>query len=63
LYLDEALERLAEFDEQQAKIVEMRYFGGMKNAEIAEALDVSERTVMREWQSARLWLYRELNKK
>ncbi|HEX8370757.1 MAG TPA: sigma-70 family RNA polymerase sigma factor [Pyrinomonadaceae bacterium] len=63
LALDEALERLAEFDERQAKIIEMRFFGGMNNGEIAEALDVSERTVGREWQSARLWLYRELNRK
>jgi len=63
LFLDEALERLAEFDEQQARVVEMRYFGGMKNDEIAEALEISVRTVIREWESARLWLYRELNKK
>ena len=63
LRLDEALARLAEFDERQAKIVEMRYFGGMKAAEIAEALGISERSVGREWQAARLWLYRELNKK
>lgn len=63
LYLDEVLERLAQFDETQAKVVEMRYFGGMNNQEIAEALKISERTVIREWQSARLWLFRELNKK
>lgn len=63
LYLNEALDRLEKLDEKQAKIVEMRYFGGMTNAEIAEALSISERTVMREWQSARLWLYREINKK
>lgn len=62
LVLNEVLERLEKFDEQQAKIVEMRFFGGMNNPEIAEALDISERTVGREWQSARLWLYRELNK-
>jgi RNA polymerase sigma factor (TIGR02999 family) len=63
LALDEVLESLAAFDERQAKIVEMRFFGGMSNKEIAEALDISERTVGREWQSARLWLYRELNRK
>lgn len=62
LMLNEALDRLAEFDEQQAKIVEMRFFGGMKNGEIADALDISERTVGREWQSAKLWLFRELNR-
>jgi len=61
LNLDEVLDRLAKTDEQQAKVVEMRYFGGLKNAEIAEALGISERTVIREWQAARLWLYRELN--
>ncbi|MGC2234654.1 MAG: sigma-70 family RNA polymerase sigma factor [Pyrinomonadaceae bacterium] len=63
LVLDEVLEKLAKFDEKQAKIVEMRFFGGMNNGEIAKALDISERTVGREWQSARLWLYRELNQK
>lgn len=61
LALNEVLKRLEEFDEQQAKIVEMRFFGGMTNQEVAENLDISERTVGREWQSARLWLYRELN--
>ena len=63
LDLDEVLERLAKSDAQQAKVVEMRYFGGLTNAEIAEALDISERTVMREWQAARLWLFRELNER
>ncbi|MGI8884670.1 MAG: ECF-type sigma factor, partial [Pyrinomonadaceae bacterium] len=63
LVLNEVLERLEKFDVQQAKLVEMKFFGGMNNQEIAEALDVSERTVGREWQSARLWLYRELNQK
>jgi RNA polymerase sigma-70 factor (ECF subfamily) len=63
LALNEALDHLAEFDERQAKIVEMRFFGGMSNGEIAESLEISERTVVREWQAARLWLYRELNQK
>ena len=63
LVLNEVLERLEKLDEKQAKIVEMRFFGGMNNGEIAESLDISERTVGREWQSARLWLYRELNQK
>jgi len=62
LILNEVLEHLEKFDEQQAKIVEMRFFGGMNNAEIADSLEISERTVGREWQAARLWLYRELNK-
>lgn len=62
LIVDEILDRLSVFDEQQAKVVEMRFFGSLNNAEIAEALGVSERTVVREWQSARLWLLRELNR-
>lgn len=61
--LDEALDELAEIDERQATIVEMRYFGGMSASEIAEVLDLSERTVGREWKAARLWLYSELNGK
>lgn len=60
LAVNEVLERLAKFDKQQAQIVEMRFFGGMNNGEIAEALEISERTVGREWHSARLWLFREL---
>ena len=63
LMMNEILDKLAEFDEQQAKIVEMRFFGGMNNTEIAEALEISERTVGREWQSAKLWLFREMNRK
>ena len=62
LALNEVLERLEEFDEKQAKLVEMKFFGGLSNQEIAESLDISERTVGREWQAARLWLYRELNR-
>lgn len=61
MVLNDVLDRLEQFDPQQAKIVEMRFFGGMNNAEIAECLDISERTVGRDWQAARLWLYRELN--
>jgi RNA polymerase sigma-70 factor, ECF subfamily len=63
LMLDEVLDRLAELSPQQAQIVEMRFFGGLTNPEIAESLDVSERTVNRGWGAARLWLYRELNQK
>jgi RNA polymerase sigma-70 factor (ECF subfamily) len=62
LFLDEALGQLEKLDEMQARIVEMRFFGGMNNHEIAETLGISERTVGREWETARLWLYRELNK-
>ena len=63
LFLDEALGRLEQLDATQARIVEMRFFGGMNNQEVAESLGISERTVGREWQAARLWLYRELNPK
>jgi len=63
LIINDILDRLAEFDEQQAQIVEMRFFGGMSNSEIAEALEISERTVGREWQSAKLWLFRELSRR
>lgn len=62
LILNEALDRLEQCDPQQAKIVEMRFFGGLNNREIAENLDISERTVGREWEAAKLWLFRELNK-
>ena len=59
--IDDVLNQLAEIDERQAQIVEMRFFGGMTNSEIANTLDISERTVAREWQTAKIWLYRELN--
>lgn len=59
--LDEALERLAQFDERKCKIVEMRFFGGLSDEEIAEVLGVSTRTVLRDWKTVRLWLYRELS--
>jgi RNA polymerase sigma factor (TIGR02999 family) len=55
--LNEALDQLEIEDPDLAAVVEMRFFGGMTNSEIAEALDVSERTVIREWHAARLWLY------
>lgn len=58
--VNEVLDRFQAIDERQAKIVEMRFFGGMSNSEIAEALSISNRTVVREWQAARLWLCREL---
>ena len=58
--LDEALERLAEIDPRKSQIVELRFFGGLSAKETAEALQVSLRTVEREWNSARAWLYREL---
>lgn len=59
--IDEVLNRLAAIDERQARVVEMRFFGGMTNLEISKTLDISERTVAREWQTAKMWLYRELS--
>jgi len=61
--LDDALNRLEEIDERKARVVEMRYFGGFSVAETAEALKISERTVMNEWKFAQAWLLRELQKK
>jgi len=58
--LDEALERLERFDERQSKIVVMWFFGGMSQDEIASVLDLSTRTVKREWRLARNWLLGEL---
>ena len=60
LALHEALERLAAFDPDQARIVELRYFGGMNIDETATAMGVSPATVKREWAVARAWLRREL---
>lgn len=59
--LDEALERLAVYDERKSKVVELRFFGGMSDKEIAEVLGVTTRTVLRDWKTARLLLYRELS--
>lgn len=58
--LDEALTRLAEFDVVQARIVEMKFFAGLSNEEVAEVLDTSESTVKREWRSAKAWLAAQL---
>ena len=61
--LDEALNELAKFDERKAKIVELKFFGGMKTDEIAEVVGVAEITVLREWQKAKAWLYIQLSNK
>jgi RNA polymerase sigma-70 factor, ECF subfamily len=58
LMLDEALKQLAEVDERQAKIVELRFFGGMKVQEVADALSVSKRTIEGDWTMAKAWLRR-----
>ncbi|MGH9970343.1 MAG: sigma-70 family RNA polymerase sigma factor [Pyrinomonadaceae bacterium] len=59
--LDEALDRLAEIDEQQSKIVELRFFSGLSVEETAEALGISAATVKRDWRMAKAWLHREIS--
>ncbi len=61
LALDEALNKLAKMDEQQMKIVELRYFSGLNIEETAEVLDISPATVKRDWAMAKAWLYHELS--
>jgi RNA polymerase sigma-70 factor, ECF subfamily len=58
--LDEALQILAKMDERRCHVVELRYFGGLSNEEIAGVLKVSENTVTRDWNLARAWLYQQL---
>ena len=58
--LDEALKSLAERDPRRSQVVELRYFGGLNNEEIAGVLNVSENTVTRDWNMARAWLYQQL---
>lgn len=58
--LDDALNALARHDERKARVVELRYFGGLTNNETAEILNVSEETILRDWRFAKLWLLREL---
>jgi RNA polymerase sigma-70 factor, ECF subfamily len=62
LALDEALTRLAALDPQQARLVELRFFGGLTIEETAEALGVSPATVKRAWTAARAWLHREISR-
>ena len=59
--LDEALGRLRESDERKARVVELRYFGGLSIAEVARALGIAEPTAEKDWYIARAWLHRELN--
>jgi RNA polymerase sigma-70 factor, ECF subfamily len=59
--LNEALERLEQLDPRRSRIVELKYFGGLKVAEIAESLALAPRTVAREWELARAWLFHELS--
>ncbi|HET6852732.1 MAG TPA: sigma-70 family RNA polymerase sigma factor [Pyrinomonadaceae bacterium] len=59
--LDEALERLAQIDEQQSRVVELRFFSGLTVEETAEVLHISTATVKRDWNMAKAWLHRELS--
>lgn len=61
LALDDALNLLARLDERQAKIVEMRFFGGMTEQETGDVLGISVRTVKRDWRVAKAWLFKELS--
>ena len=62
LLIDAALIRLARLDPRQASVVELRFFGGLSMAEVAEFLNVSKRTVEEDWSHARAWLRRELDR-
>jgi RNA polymerase sigma factor (sigma-70 family) len=58
--VNESLSRLEKLDPRQGRIVELRYFGGLTVEEVAEVLGVSSKTVMREWNTAKAWLYGDL---
>ena len=60
LAVDDALSRLAALDPQQARVVELRYFGGLSIRETSQVLGISEATVKRDWATARAWLHREI---
>ena len=58
--LDDALRALAQVDARKSQVVELRFFGGLNTEEVADALGVSTKTVLRDWQLAKMWLFREL---
>jgi RNA polymerase sigma-70 factor (ECF subfamily) len=60
LMLNDVLQELARIDERQAHIVELKYFGGLSEEQVATALSLSRATISREWQSARAWMYRRM---
>lgn len=60
--LDEVLKELAKLSERQSRVVELKFFGGLTEEEIAEILQISPATVRRDWKVARAWLYRELKR-
>jgi RNA polymerase sigma factor (TIGR02999 family) len=62
MVLDDALNKLAEVDPRQSRIIELRFFGGLSIEDTAVVLGISPATVKREWKMARVWLHREMNK-
>ena len=60
IVLDDSMDALAKFDPRKAKVVELRFFGGLSVRETAEVLKTSEQTVLRDWRLARTWLAREM---
>ena len=62
LGLNDALDRLAELDERQGRIVELRFFAGLSIEETAEVMHLSPASIKREWQTARAWLFREMTR-
>ena len=62
LALDEALEELSRIDERQAKIVDMKFFGGLSATAISQVLNLSRATVDRDWATARVWLHRQMSR-
>ena len=62
LALNEALDELSRIDERQGKIVEMKFFGGLSAPEISQVMGISRATVDRDWATARVWLYRQMNR-
>lgn len=63
LEIHQLLEKLAGEDQRMADVVELRYFGGLSNSEVAETLGIGERTVKRDWQVARAWLYARMHRR
>jgi RNA polymerase sigma factor (sigma-70 family) len=62
LALDRAIERLGEQEERVAQVVKLRFYAGLSVEEVAEVLETSRRTILRDWAFARAWLYRELSR-
>jgi RNA polymerase sigma factor (sigma-70 family) len=63
LALDDALVSLSDLDPRKARVIELRYFGGLTVEETAEVLNISPETVMRDWKMAKVWLFRELSRR